>query len=215
MTLAGGYLVSRGLSGYCALNNVIGRNTAIKKASAMEVRGTFTINKPRNEVFAFWRNLENLPRFMKHLEEVRVIDERRSAWKARIPGGIGTVSWEATLESEEPNSHLSWCSLPGSTIDNAGEVTFTDAPGNQGTEIRACVSYRLPAGQVGSIAGKLFNPVVEQLLQEDLRRFKQIMETGEIPTTAGQPSGRSSDRQSGSVRGQEGQHHESPVLERH
>jgi len=222
MALASLFLLKRGTTGYCEVNSLLHRNTAGRKASAMEVTGTFTINKPRSEVYAFWRNLENLPKFMKHLDEVKVIDERRSQWKARVPGGVGTISWEAVLQEEGENNYLSWSSLPGSTIDNAGEVQFKDAPGNRGTEIRASISYRLPAGDLGSLAGKLINPVVEQLVKEDLRRFKNIMETGEIPTVEGQPSGRSTDtakaKKTEAEQTQENkgvQNYESSVLERH
>jgi uncharacterized membrane protein len=173
-------LLKRGVTGYCEINQVLKRNTAIKKASAMEVKATFTINKAREEVFSFWRNFENLPTFMKHLYDVEVLDEKRSHWSAKLPGGVGKVSWEAVIEEEEPNSFISWTSLPGSTIDNAGEVRFSDAPRNQGTEVHAKISYRLPAGDVGSLAGKLFNPLVEGMIREDLRRFKSLLETGEI-----------------------------------
>lgn len=194
MALAGGYLLVRGLTGFCAISKVLNRNTAMKKAPAIEVTGTFTINKPREEVYAYWRNLENLPGFMQHLEDVEVLDERKSHWKARIPGGLGTVSWEAEITADEPGSYIAWSSLPNSAVDNAGEVRFLDAPGNRGTEVYAEITYRLPAGDVGSLVGKLFNPVVEQLVREDIRRFKNIMETGETPTAEGQPAARKGDK---------------------
>lgn len=186
--ILGALLLKRGVTGFCEVNSLLNRNTANKKAMAMEVKGTYTINKPRAEVYAFWRNLENLPTFMKHLKSVEVLDERRSSWTAKLPGGVGTVSWEAVLEEEGQNSFLSWSSLPGSTIDNAGEVQFVDAPRNQGTEIRAKISYRLPAGDVGSIAGQLINPVVEKMIKDDLRRFKSLLETGEIPVSGSSSS---------------------------
>jgi uncharacterized membrane protein len=184
----GMFLLKRGATGYCEINNLIDRNTANKRASAMEVKATFTINKPREEVYAFWRNFENLSRFMKHVEDVEVLDERRSSWTAKVPGGVGTVSWEAVIQEEEPNSLISWSSLPASTIDNAGEIRFKDAPGNNGTEVQARISYRLPAGDVGSLAGKLINPLVEGMIREDLRRFKSLMETGEISNSEKSPS---------------------------
>jgi uncharacterized membrane protein len=110
---------------------------------------------------------------------VHTLDERKSSWKARIPGDLATISWEAEILEDKPNTFISWCSLPGSTVDNAGEVTFRDAPSRQGTEMLARISYRLPAGDAGSVAGKLFNPMVERLVKEDLRRFKQLVEGGE------------------------------------
>jgi uncharacterized membrane protein len=187
--VAGALLLKRGVTGYCEVNHLLKRNTAHKKAPAMEVKATFTINKPREEVYAFWRSLENLPTFMKHLESVEVLDEKRSSWSAKLPGGVGKVSWEAVIQDEQPNTFISWSSLPGSTIDNAGEVRFVDAPRNEGTEVHAKISYRLPAGDVGSLAGKLFNPLVEGMIREDLRRFKSLLETGEISTSAHTSSG--------------------------
>jgi uncharacterized membrane protein len=227
--VTGVLLLKRGVTGYCEVNQLMKRNTAVKKASAMEVKGTFTINKPRAEVYAYWRNLENLPRFMKHLHAVEVKDERRSLWKVRIPGGLGTISWEAVLEEDGQNEFLSWSSLPGSTIDNAGEVIFKDAPGGRGTEVMAKISYRLPAGDLGSIAAKLFNPFVEQMLREDIRRFKSVMEAGEVPTIEGQTSARTKDKIKASalhepitpnenkekVEDKELKNYESPLLERH
>lgn len=186
MAVTGGMLLSRGVSGYCMVNNAVGRNSATKRASAMEAKGTFTINKPRAEVYAFWRRLENLPQFMKHLESVTELDQSRSTWKAEIPGGVGSVSWEAEIKEDRPGELITWSSLPGSTIDNAGEVRFQDAPGDIGTEITAHITYRLPAGDIGALAGKLFNPVVENMMNEDLRRFKSILETGEVPTIEGE-----------------------------
>lgn len=179
----GAILLKRGVTGYCEVNKLLHRNTANKKAPAMEVKATFTINKSREEVYSYWRNLENLPNFMKHLHEVEELDEKRSSWSARLPGGIGKISWEAVINEEVENSLIAWSSLPGSSIDNAGDIRFTDAPRNEGTEVRACISYRLPAGDVGSLAGKLFNPVVEGMIREDLRRFKSLLETGEISSS--------------------------------
>jgi|GEM_PF-120728 len=190
MAIAGGVLLSRGLTGYCMVNNAIGRNsnTVTRKTSAMEIKGTFTVNKPRSEVYAFWRKLENLPLFMKHLEEVTEEDSVNSTWKARVPGGVGTVTWKALITEDRPQELLTWASQPGSTIDNAGEVVFKDAPGDRGTEIHVHMTYRLPAGDVGTIAGKLFNPVVEKMMKDDLRRFKSILETGEVTVGGSQYS---------------------------
>jgi uncharacterized membrane protein len=173
------FLLKRGVTGYCEVNTLLKRNTVEKKASAIEANVTFTINKPREEVYAFWRNFENLPRFMHHLKDVEVLDEKTSSWTAKLAGGLGTVSWQAVLEEEAVNSFLSWSSLSGSSIDNAGEVRFIDARGNEGTEVQAKISYRLPAGDLGTLAGKMVNPVVENMIREDLRRLKNLLEKGE------------------------------------
>jgi uncharacterized membrane protein len=192
LTAAGGFLLYRGLTGYCAVNNAFGRNSANRRTSAMETNETFTINKPRSEVYAYWRQLENLPRFMKHLKEVKVEDSLRSTWKAEIPGGLGTVTWESVITDDRDGELISWASLPGSTIDNAGEVRFTDDLLTGGTEVRVSMTYRLPAGDIGTLAGKLFSPFVNNMIQEDVRRFKSIMETGETMVTGSETSTTSS-----------------------
>lgn len=197
MLISGGFLLSRGLTGYCSINSLIGRNSnqKIRKTSAMELRGTFTINKPRSEVYNFWRKLENLPLFMKHLENVTEEDSVNSTWKARIPGGLGTVTWKATITEDRPQELLTWASQPGSMIDTAGEVRFEEAIGDRGTDIQICMTYRLPGGDVGSIAGKLFNPAVEKMMKEDLKRFRTIMETGEFELPDSNPTSHSSGQQ--------------------
>jgi uncharacterized membrane protein len=202
MFLGGAYLLARGISGYCALNNLVGRNTNQKSTSAMEVKTTMLINKPRSEVYAYWRKLENLPNFMEHLLSVEELDDKKSRWTAEVPGGLGKVSWEAEITEDISGEVISWCSLPGSTIDNAGEVRFSDATGDRGTEVKAVITYRLPAGQLGSLAGKLFNSKVESMIREDLRRFKKILETGEKPVS----------RESGSVSDSTFSSYQEPVM---
>lgn len=181
LLLSGGYLLARGLSGFCVFNNMIGRNSIQKNATAIEASLTFVIDKPRDEIYAFWRRLENLPQFMKHLTAVKEKDSTHSTWTARVPGGLGTISWEAEILEDVPNEYISWQSLPGSTIDNAGEILFTEMQGISGTEVSVCISYRLPGGDIGSVAAKFINPVVESLLIEDLNRFRNFMEKGEVP----------------------------------
>jgi uncharacterized membrane protein len=190
LALTGGALVVRGVSGYCPVNQAIGRDATPPKATGLQITRSVTINRPRPEVYSFWRQLENLPRFMKHLKEVRQLDPKRSHWEARLPGDVGTLDWEAEITAEEPNTRLAWQSLPGSEIENAGEVRFQDAPGDRGTELHAVISYRPPAGALGKAAASLFNEVFEQLVKEDLRRVKRLLETGELPTIEGQPAGR-------------------------
>lgn len=188
MLLGGGYLLARGLSGYCYINNAIERRSENRSTSAMEAKTFFTINKPRADVYAFWRKLENLPRFMRHLEKVTELDDRRSTWTAKIPGAehlpgkLASVSWEAEITEDISGELIAWSSLPGSTVDNAGEVRFIDSPDGKGTEIKACISYRLPAGDLGMLAAKLFNPAIEKMMRDDLRNFKRLIETGETPS---------------------------------
>lgn len=191
MAAAGGALLYRGATGYCPVNSAAGRDTAGSKDISIEITRSLTIRRPRQEVYQFWRQLENLPQFMNHLKEVRQLGPKRSHWVAKIPKGIGTVAWDADIVQEEENNLLAWRSLPGSSVDNAGEVRFMDAPADRGTVIQATISYRPPAGDVGGGIAKLLNPVFKQMVLNDLHRFKQLMEAGEVATVEGQPSGRS------------------------
>lgn len=150
----------------------------------INIRATLVVNRPRYEVFAFWRNLDNLPLFMKHLESVRVIDEKRSEWRAAIPGIPGTIKWDATIVKDEPGELLGWSSLPHSDIENAGKVTFKDA-GLQGTEIDVVITYRPPLSGIGAGVSKLFNPLFKKMIQKDIAGFKAFMETRTPP--AGPP----------------------------
>ena len=183
MLATGGFLLVRGLSGYCAVNNAIGRNTARKSGSPVEVKTSVSLNKPPSEVYTFWRNLENLPRFMKHLEKVEETDQTHSRWTAKGPAGVGSVSWEAEIVEDHQNEFISWRSLPGSTVDNAGQVRFRGTP--NGTEIKVQMTYRLPAGDVGGVAAKLFSPMAEKMMRDDIRDLKKVMETGQVSGNAG------------------------------
>lgn len=131
-------------------------------------------------LYRYWRKLENLPNFMDHLEEVNQTGKNISLWVARIPGGIGDVEWEAQVTKEEENHLIAWQSLPGSEIDNAGEVRFEDAPNGQGTIVETTISYRPPAGDVGEYAAKLLNPAFKKIVQKDLKSFKNFMESGDF-----------------------------------
>jgi uncharacterized membrane protein len=140
---------------------------------------TLTIKRPRHEVYGFWHNFENLPRFMVHLESVQTLDNNRSRWKAKAPAGT-TVEWEAETIEDRPNELIAWRSLPDSTVPNSGSVSFRDAPANRGTEVRVELEYQPPGGMIGALFAKLFGEEPQQQVKGDLRRFKQVMETGEI-----------------------------------
>jgi uncharacterized membrane protein len=143
-----------------------------------------TINRSIEQVYAFWRDFANLPRFMRHLESVEVIGDRRSRWRAKAPAGL-TVEWEAELLEDRENELIKWRSLEGSTVQNSGSVHFQRAPGARGTEVRVQLEYSPPAGALGRGIAWLFGEEPEQQIGEDLRRFKQLMETGEIPISEG------------------------------
>lgn len=179
--LLGGALLWRGATGYCPINRILGRDTAHAQTHQVEVASNLTVNRPRPEVYQFWRQLENLPRFLHHLEDVRPLGPLRSRWVARLPRGLGKITWEADIIHEEENAVITWRSQPGSDIDNAGEVRFSDAPDHQGTLVQAFIVYRPPAGDVGELAAKLLHPAFEQVVKQDLHRFKHLLETGQEP----------------------------------
>ena len=179
--VAGGALLFRGTKGQWPFS---------RKTEEIDLSSKVTINKPREELYAYWRNLENLPNFMSHLEEVEELDTKRSRWSAEIPGGVGNIEWEAEIIQERENSFLSWRSLPGAQIENAGEVRFEDAPGGKGTTVETTISYSPPAGEAGGVAAKLLNPAFEKVVKNDLKQFKKFMEKGGAPKQESSPSNR-------------------------
>jgi uncharacterized membrane protein len=179
LAAAGGALVFQGLR---ESHNI---------ARPIHVQCSFTIYKPIEEIYTFWRNFENLPRFMRHLHSVQNTGEGRSHWEARAPLGM-SIGWDAEILEERGNDYILWRSLPGGSVEHRGSVQFRNAPFAGGTEIIVSLDYRPPAGKAGALFAKLFGTNPEHQVREDLRRFKQLMEAGEIPTTEGQPSGRRS-----------------------
>lgn len=186
---SGAFLLYRALSGNCPLYSALGKARKPDPIKNINVRAVVTVNKPKEEVYHFWRNLENLPLFMKHIKSVTTMDDGRSHWEANIPGMSSLISWDAKIVKEEEGTLLGWNSLPGSVIDNAGKITFADA-GENGTEVGIVITYRAPFGPAGESIAKLFNPLFKNMIKEDLRNFRRYFETGEIPTIKGQPSGR-------------------------
>jgi uncharacterized membrane protein len=155
------------------------------------VAKAITINSSPETLYRFWRNLENFPRFMRHLEEVRMTGERTSHWVAKAPAGT-RVEWDAEIVEDEASSRIAWRTLPGSSVEHEGVVSFEPAPAGRGTIVRVSMSYVPPAGKVGVQVAKLFGEEPGVQIDDDLRRMKQLIETGEIATTEGQPSGRRS-----------------------
>lgn len=200
LALVGGALVYRGTTGHCNVYQAAGINTAgtgtdnpvvsVPADRGIRVEKSITINKSPEELYRFWRRFENLPRFMNHLESVTTTGEGRSHWIAKAPAGT-TVEWDAEVYNEKENELIAWRSLDGADVDNAGSVRFEPATGGRGTTVRVTLRYDPPGGAIGSLVARLFGENPEQQIEEDLRRFKQVMETGEISTTTGQPSGRS------------------------
>lgn len=156
---------------------------ALAAGRGARVERTVTILRSPDELYARWHDLARLPELMAHLESVTPLDEKRSRWVARGPGGT-RVMWEAEITADEPGRLIAWRSVAGSDIENAGSVRFTPAPGGRGTEVKVLLSYELPAGRLGEAAVTLLGESGDHGVREDLRRFKQRMETGEVATAA-------------------------------
>jgi uncharacterized membrane protein len=178
--------VYRGLTGHCHLYQALGVSTAeqprplasVAAGRGLRVEASVTVNRPAAELYRFWRDFANLPRFMRHLVLVRP-DGERSHWVAKGPAGM-TAAWEAEIVNERPNELIAWRSLEGSTVNNAGSVHFTPAPDGRGTVVRVELKYDPPAGRLGAAVAWLFGEEPGQQVRDDLRRFKQLMEAGAI-----------------------------------
>jgi uncharacterized membrane protein len=170
------------------LGDIFMKNNTPEPSVGTRVERNVTINKPPDVLYRFWRNFENLPLIMNHLESVRVVDDKRSHWVAKGPAGTN-IEWDSELTKEIENEQLDWQSLRGSQVTNLGSVLFKQAPDNRGTEVKVIFGYDPPGGSIGAAFAKLFGEEPSQQVADDLRRFKQLMETGEIATVKGQPSG--------------------------
>jgi uncharacterized membrane protein len=143
---------------------------------------TVTINRRRGEVYEFWRDFRNLALFLENIESVEVADDRRSHWTVKAPAGR-TVEWDSVITEDEPDRLIAWASVEGADIKNTGRIEFRDGPPGRGTEVTATIVYDPPAGDAGKMVAKLFGKEPKVQARHDLRRFKQLMETGEISTS--------------------------------
>ena len=200
LAAGGAALIGRGATGHSPVYerlgvdtadpNAIRRNvlTAVLPSRKLEAERAYTIMRPRHELYTFWRNLENLPHFVEHLESVTVMADGRSHWVTKAPIGK-PLSWDAEITEDIEDRVIAWRALPNSAIENSGQVHFSDAADGRGTVVRARVLYSAPGGKTAQEISRFFGQSAEQLLRDDLRRFKQVMEAGESPTTKGQPHG--------------------------
>ncbi len=200
LSILGGGIALRGLTGHCQVYDAMNVNTSEKSrnpkspftnswtSGKIHVTKSVTINKSPEELYNFWRNFENLPKFMNHLEAVKNLDGNRSHWKAKAPLGY-SVEWDAETTSDQKNEKIGWRSLEGADIPNSGVVEFNPTT-NRGTEVKVSLTYEAPAGKLGALAAKLFGEAPSQQVEEDLRRFKSLMEAGMNLQIEGQPSGR-------------------------
>jgi uncharacterized membrane protein len=195
LSIIGGILALRGATGHCHAYDALGVDTSDSAldlkhwlSGKIEVTKSVTINKSPSELYAFWRSFENLPQFMNHLESVTKIDETRSHWITKAPLGY-KVQWSAEITDEQLNDRIEWRSMDGADIPNSGKVEFLPTA-DRGTEVKVTFTYEAPAGRIGALAAKIFGEEPSQQVEEDLRRFKSLMEAGLIMKTEGQPSGR-------------------------
>jgi uncharacterized membrane protein len=197
--LFGGYFIARGATGHCYVydalgvstgsadavlapwhrDDVTGRAATVNARKAILVEQAVTIDRPREQLYAFWRDFENLPRFMDHLVSVRVDSPTRSHWAARAPAGR-TVEWDAEIVNEVPNEIIAWKSIRDADVANAGAVNFSDAPDGRGTVLRVRMDYEPPAGRLGAMLAHFTDEEPDRQIQEDLLKLKRLMESGVI-----------------------------------
>ncbi|GAB2762615.1 hypothetical protein GCM10010465_04330 [Actinomadura fibrosa] len=173
-TAFAGYLLYRGATGNCPGYTAIGKTKPDNRSRNVNIQLRLYVNKPRKDVYEFWRDVENLPLFMEHLYSVETLNDGISVWEARIPGGMGKVRWKSEIVKERPYELLGWQSLPGSSIFNAGKVEFEDA--GEGTELHVVISYHAPGGIPGESAARLINPIFKEMVEEDIENFKWYIE---------------------------------------
>jgi uncharacterized membrane protein len=159
-------------------------------SGTVTARAGITIRRPVEEVYAFWHTFENLPRFMAHLRSVELLGGGRSRWTAQAPTGV--VTWEAEVVDDKVNEVIAWSSLDNADVRNTGSVYFAPAPAGQGTEVIVELEYTAPGGKLGATVARLLGEEPAQQIRDDLRRFKQVMETGEVIRSEGSPDGTSS-----------------------
>lgn len=180
----GALLAYRGTTGHSYVYQRIGVE---RPGAPVEIVQAVTVNRKPDEVYAFWRKLENLPKFMRHLRSVEQRSNTRSHWVAQSAAAGRTLEWDSEIIEDKPNELIRWRAVPNGGIQHSGEVRFKPAPGGRGTEVHVHMEYRPP---MGVALATLMYPFSRQMLKEEIRRLKQVLEAGEIPTTEGQPSGR-------------------------
>ena len=176
--VAGGTLFLRGSTGHCPVYELIGSDST--RPEVINIKQRFIVNKPREEVYQFWRRLENLPLFMRPIESFEEKDAVVSRWKARFSKNMPSVKWDAEIVKDIENHFIGWHSVRGSVLDHGGKVEFNDAPGG-GTELEVVFSYISPIGGIGTGLAKQFSPALEEIIREDILYFKRFIETREVP----------------------------------
>ena len=174
------YMIYRGISGNCAVTAALNKSGVQKHVPAVNIRTSFIADAPRKLVYDTWRDFEKLPDILKHVKKITVIDEIHSQWVIKTKSNLPAIEWNAEIIEQEDERELSWRSLPGSTVATAGKLNFADA--GSGTKVDILISYRPPAGYIGSTLAKYFNPTFKRLAQEDFLKFKNYVEKKAIKT---------------------------------
>lgn len=202
----GGWLLYQAYTGNNPMFNPLNIRVNPRPAEArtretIMIDAALTIARPREQIYRFWREVDNLPRVAPHLRSVEVLDERRSLWRVQVPHG-GELEWESEITRDERNREIAWRTTMQRSVTNFGSVQFRDAPGGRGTIVKVHLEYVPPAGALGTAIARITGQSPERMVEEALRRLKQLLETGEIATTEGQPSGRQASEQTGQAAAQ-------------
>ncbi|HJT22541.1 MAG TPA: SRPBCC family protein [Nitrospira sp.] len=188
--LAGAGLLYRGASGYCPALGALGIDTAaghstdrlgrrkVKSGRATKIRRTIEIKRPPEELYRFWRSLDNLPRIMSHLQSVQIVNDRLSHWTVKTFSGAPPVEWDAEIINDVENERIGWRSLSGADVDNTGSVEFEPIGGGHATRLTVTLQYAPPAGRVGAAVAKILGEDPDAKIAQDLQRFKETMEAG-------------------------------------
>lgn len=163
--------------------------TGVRETIAIE--DALTVGKPREALYGFWRDLENLPRFAPFVRRVQVLDERRSYWEVEGPYG-GSVEWESEITRDQPNEEIEWRTTADRKITHFGSVSFRDAPAGSGTIVRVHLEYVSPAGSLGAVLARLLGRAPQSMVEQALRNLKQLLEGDAADTQGGQISERES-----------------------
>lgn len=195
----GGALLHRGTTGHCSLYTALGANTtlgdergpfdSVPARHGVKVEESITIGRPAEEIYRYWRDYANMPKFMENIASVSEIGKDKSHWVMKAPMGV-TLEWNSEITNDRPGELIAWRSLEGAEVETAGSVHFVEAPGGRGTEVRVSQKMNPPGGKLGVAVAKLFGADPASQTRGNLRRLKQILEAGEVPTVEGQPSGR-------------------------
>lgn len=168
--------------------------TTRSRRRAVALTAATTVSVSPRDAYGLWRRLEDLPSFMAHLDEVRATGPTTSHWRASAPFGRA-VEWDAHITDDVPGERIAWRSADGAAVGNQGEVRFVPAPGGRGTEVHVRLRYAVPGGRLGEAAARYFGEDPRQQLDDDLRRFKQVAETGEVVRSEGAPGGKRARRE--------------------